>query len=206
MPSFREKLKAKGEAVVAREAEAARLSALPPAELAALLMPAFGPDGPKANPSILNPGNRGGTNENQLLDWLGRTYEVFPIRPKPWRLLSTRVLEAVQLLEHAGLIYVALDCRAERPPLERHPGGPGSPCQWRCHATHPASDRYTPAAGFDRPASAGTGDASRDRCDHRRRICGQTPAGNRGTMTSRPSGKNPALSNESPSDTTILAA
>ena len=101
-----EKLKAKGEAVVAREAEAARLSALPPAELAASLMPAFGPDGPKANPSILNPGNRGGTNENQLLDWLGRTYEVFPIRPKPWRRFSTRVLEAVQLLEHAGLIYV----------------------------------------------------------------------------------------------------
>jgi hypothetical protein len=106
MPSFKEKLRAKGEAVAAREAEAARLNALPLDDFAAMLIRAFGPDEPKANPSWLNPGNRGGTNEGHLLDWLKRTYEVFPIRPKPWSQLQARVLEAAQQLEHAGLIYV----------------------------------------------------------------------------------------------------
>jgi hypothetical protein len=106
MPSFKEKLKAKAEAVQVREVEAARLGAMPLDELAAMLMPAFGPDQKKADSSWVNPGNRGGTNEELLLDWLRRTYEVFPIRPKPWSLLRARVLEAVQVLEHAGLVYV----------------------------------------------------------------------------------------------------
>ena len=106
MPSFKEKLRVKGEAVVAREAEAARLSALPLDEFAAMLLPAFGPDEPKANPTWINPGNRGGTDEGLLLDWLRRTHDVFPIRPKPWNLLKARVLEAANLLERAGLIYV----------------------------------------------------------------------------------------------------
>ena len=106
MPSFKERLKAKAEAVQVREVEAARLGAMPLDELAAMLMPAFGPDQKKADSSWVNPGKRGGTNEELLLDLIPRPYEVFPIRPKPWSLLRARVLEAVQVLEHAGLVYV----------------------------------------------------------------------------------------------------
>ena len=106
MASFKQKMRAKAEAVQGREVEAARLSAMPLDDLAAMLMPAFGPDQKQADPSWLNPGNRGGVNEGLVLDWLRRNHDVFPIRPKPWNLLNARVLQAVQVLENAGLIYV----------------------------------------------------------------------------------------------------
>src|ERR1700682_2553414 len=67
---------AKAEALRARaeagQAEGARLMALSPMDLAAELMLAFGPDGPKATITV----NRGGTNQRQLVKWVLRQHEV----------------------------------------------------------------------------------------------------------------------------------
>jgi hypothetical protein len=78
----------------AAEAEANRLGALPAGELAAELMPAFGPDGPGR-------GRRHEVNLLQLSNWLLRS---FPGGPKYLRDLERPTREAVQALEHAGLI------------------------------------------------------------------------------------------------------
>jgi hypothetical protein len=113
MPTFREKIKAKLQAKVedldamteAARAENARLMDLSPADLAAELMPAFGPDGAEVNKFPLDAA--GGSNERQLIEWLIRTHQLTGgVGWKGWDLLRVRVLEAVQQLEHAGLVYV----------------------------------------------------------------------------------------------------
>jgi hypothetical protein len=96
MPTFREKFKA---AHQARLAEAETFMALSLVDMAVELMPAFGPGGP-ANVVL-----RRGADREQLVSWLVKTQEVRP-GFKQLSLLRTRVLEAVQLLEHAGLVYV----------------------------------------------------------------------------------------------------
>jgi hypothetical protein len=78
----------------AAEAEAKRLAALPVSALAAELMPAFGPDGPGR-------GSRHEVNLLQLANWLMRS---FPGATKHLRDLERPTREAVQALEHAGLI------------------------------------------------------------------------------------------------------
>jgi hypothetical protein len=78
----------------AAEAEANRLAALPVADLAAELIPAFGADGPGR-------GRRHEVNLLQLSNWLMRS---FPGGTKYLRDLERPTREAVQALEHAGLI------------------------------------------------------------------------------------------------------
>jgi hypothetical protein len=103
MPLFGENFHAKHEAArearrakaEAARAEDARLMALSPADLAAELMPAFRPGGAKVS-------MRPGPDERQLAKWLLRNHELSFAQG----LLRLRVLEAVQLLEHAGLVYV----------------------------------------------------------------------------------------------------
>jgi hypothetical protein len=109
MPLFGEKSQSKREALRAERdaarAENARLVALPPEDLAAELMPAFGADGAKTTDrSLLNPGARGGSDELQLVSWLHRNCRIgVPLFKDPSR---SQVLQAVQVLEHAGLLYV----------------------------------------------------------------------------------------------------
>jgi hypothetical protein len=96
MPTFREKFKA---AQHARQAKAETFMALSTADLAVELMPAFGPGGP-ANVVF-----RRGADRTALVNWLLKAQEVSLVL-KQLGLLRTRVLEAVQLLEHADLVYV----------------------------------------------------------------------------------------------------
>jgi hypothetical protein len=109
MPLFGEKSQSKREALRAERdaarAEYARLVALPPEDLAAELMPAFGADGAKTTDrSLLNPGARGGSDELQLVSWLHRNCRIgVPLFKDPSR---SQVLQAAQVLEHAGLLYV----------------------------------------------------------------------------------------------------
>jgi hypothetical protein len=91
----------KSEEKAARE-EAGRvefehLMALPVAELARDLMPAFGPDGLK-----LLHGPAWGINLLQLAGWVGRTY--CPSGAVHARELMEPVREALQTLENAGLV------------------------------------------------------------------------------------------------------
>lgn len=79
---------------LAAEAEATRLSALPVADLAAELMPAFGARGPGR-------GARREVNLLQLSNWLMRS---FPGGAKYLRDLVRPTREAVHALESAGLI------------------------------------------------------------------------------------------------------
>jgi hypothetical protein len=78
----------------AAEAEVERLNALPVATLAAEIMPAFGPDGPRSA------GGRG-INILQVANWLIASY---PRGTKYLQQLQTPVREGVQALEHAGLV------------------------------------------------------------------------------------------------------
>jgi hypothetical protein len=77
-------------------------NSVPPADLATDLMVAFGPDGPKG-------GNRLGTGD--LIKWLFRQYPNPDRYAKPSKgyleQLDRPISEAVQLLEHAELVYVS---------------------------------------------------------------------------------------------------
>jgi hypothetical protein len=79
----------------AAKAEADRLGALPPAELAVELMPVFGPDGPTRR------GPTGGINIVQVLSgFMSKT----PHGTRYLRQLDAPVREGLQVLEHAELI------------------------------------------------------------------------------------------------------
>jgi hypothetical protein len=78
----------------AARAEAARLNALSVEDLAGEIMPAFGPEGPRAGKEI---------NSLQVSNWLMRSY---PRGAHYVRQLHTSVCEGMQLLEHAGLVQV----------------------------------------------------------------------------------------------------
>jgi hypothetical protein len=73
-----------------------RLTALPVADLALELMPAFGPDGPRGR------GPEGAINIVQLLSWVSKTN--FPDGVSYARKLNDPVREGVQALEGAGLV------------------------------------------------------------------------------------------------------
>ena len=76
--------------------EFGRLSALPVADLAVEIMPAFGPDGPRGRgPDV-------GINFLQLLSWLNHTH--FPPGISYVRQLDQLVREGVHALDHAGLV------------------------------------------------------------------------------------------------------
>lgn len=75
-------------------AEVGRLNALPVADLAMELIPAFGPDGARAGKEI---------NSLQASTWLMRSY---PGGGKYLRRLHTAVCEGLQLLERVGLVEV----------------------------------------------------------------------------------------------------
>ena len=81
--------------VEAAQAEADRLGALTPAELAVELMPVFGPEGPKGR------GPDGGINLLQIGIGL---FEKTPRATSHMRALQQPVREALQVLEHAELI------------------------------------------------------------------------------------------------------
>jgi hypothetical protein len=76
-------------------AEIERLSSLPAADLAAEMMPAFGPDGPRV------PG--GGLGILQVMTWLMSSY---PRGNKGLSRLLPAAREGVQVLENAGLVQV----------------------------------------------------------------------------------------------------
>jgi hypothetical protein len=78
----------------AAEAEFQHLSELSAAELAEELMPAFGDDGPRGGKEI---------NALQASNWLMRSY---PRGHKFVRKLHRPVCEALELLEHVGLVEV----------------------------------------------------------------------------------------------------
>ncbi len=86
----------------AAEAEAERLQSLPVAELAAEVMPAFGPEGAR-------PGNE--INILQILSWLMRSHSG---GAKLLTQLRQPTREAIQALENAGLV------------IQMGPGGPGA--------------------------------------------------------------------------------
>jgi hypothetical protein len=76
-------------------AEIEWLSSLPAADLAAEMMPAFGPDGPRV------PG--GGLGILQVMTWLMSSY---PRGNKGLSRLLPAACEGVQVLENAGLVQV----------------------------------------------------------------------------------------------------
>jgi hypothetical protein len=80
----------------AAQAEFDRLNALSPAELAVEVMPAFGPVGPHGH------GPNGGINILQALLWLNQGH--FPSGVSYIRQLQEPVREAIQALDHAGLV------------------------------------------------------------------------------------------------------
>jgi hypothetical protein len=89
-PLFR-KAENKAEQDAAGVAELARLTALSATELAAEIMPAFGPDGPRSS---------GGLNAVQVAQWLMASYARSPgLKP-----LLPPIAKAAQALEDAGLI------------------------------------------------------------------------------------------------------
>ncbi len=71
-------------------------TSVPPADLAAWLMPAFGPDGPKGGNDL---------RQSDLVEWLWRGYRT-PTFPGATT-VGKPILEAVQLLEHSELVYVS---------------------------------------------------------------------------------------------------
>lgn len=73
------------------------INGAPPAELAVEVMAVFGPDGPRG-------GSTSRQSIHQFIDWMFRGYPspgLFRSYP-----VSEPMLEAVQLLEHAELVYV----------------------------------------------------------------------------------------------------
>ena len=80
---------------VAVSAEIERLISLPVADLAAEMMPAFGPDGPRV------PG--GGVGILQVLSWLMSSY---PRGNKNLSRLLPAGREGIQALERAGLVQI----------------------------------------------------------------------------------------------------
>jgi hypothetical protein len=91
-PLFGNKEK-KAEQAAAASAEVTRLTALPAADLATELMPAFGPGGARAK-------GREGTPPMQIVQWLMSAYPYHPsLKP-----LVEAVLAGLQALEHAGLV------------------------------------------------------------------------------------------------------
>jgi hypothetical protein len=83
----------------AAQAEYDRLNALSPADLAVEVMPAFGPDGPHGH------GPNGGINILQALFWLNQAH--FPSGISYIRQLQEPVREAIQALDHAGLVMTS---------------------------------------------------------------------------------------------------
>jgi hypothetical protein len=75
---------------------------VPPADLAAWLMPAFGPDGPKGGNDL---------RQSDLVEWLWRGYRrpTFPGATT----VGKPILEAVRLLEHAELVHVSAPIAAD---------------------------------------------------------------------------------------------
>jgi hypothetical protein len=71
------------------------LMALSPADLAAELMPAFGPDGPRHGKDV---------HTLQLVSWLLRRYRGASKVSRPAEKLYAVVGEAMQVLEHAELV------------------------------------------------------------------------------------------------------
>jgi hypothetical protein len=76
----------------AAQAEAERLQSLPAAQLAEVLMPAFGPEGPKPDSYL---------NQLQVASWLMSSY---PRGSKYLKDLREPIMEGLQDLENAGLI------------------------------------------------------------------------------------------------------
>ena len=103
MPGFGKKLKALTDEVKrARQAEFERLVAVPPAaDLAAELMPAFGPHGPKRGKPL---------TIDDVAGWMIRDYRLnFRERALCLTKLSGPIAEALQVLAHAELVYVTTD-------------------------------------------------------------------------------------------------
>src|ERR1700757_3758670 len=75
---------------------------VPPADLAAWLMPAFGPDGPKGGNDL---------RQSDLVEgrWGGDRPPAFPGATK----VKKPILEAVRLLEHAELVHVSAPIAAD---------------------------------------------------------------------------------------------
>ncbi|OBG97418.1 hypothetical protein A9X05_05385 [Mycobacterium sp. E3298] len=93
---------ARAEARRARDAEFARLVALPPTEeLAAQLMAAFGPDGPKRGKPL---------TEYDFIKWVLRRAEFTSRgqRAMSFKKLVGPVREALQVLEHSELVYLSV--------------------------------------------------------------------------------------------------
>ena len=87
----------RGEKAAQREAaraEIERLASLPAADLAVEIMPAFGPNGVRG-------ADRRGLASFQIANWLVAS---FPGRAGIWEQLVDPVSEAIQRLEHAGLV------------------------------------------------------------------------------------------------------
>lgn len=106
MPMFGNKDQAaKDEANRAAGLEAERLMALAPAELAAELMPAFGPHGAAPNAKPL-PGNPVSLRCVELTEWL-LSGAPLPLRSPLAPRLEGALREAVQVLEHAELVYLS---------------------------------------------------------------------------------------------------
>ena len=86
------------------------VASLPPADLAAELMPAFGPYGPKGG-AALTPGSfeNDHISRQDLENWLLHVHgypELGFAQRSYGKLLHGPIREAVQLLEHAELVYV----------------------------------------------------------------------------------------------------
>lgn len=81
------------------QAEFQRLNALSPADLAVEVMPVYGPDGPHGR------GPNGGINILQALLWFNQAH--FPSGISYISQLQEPVREAVQALDHAGLVLTS---------------------------------------------------------------------------------------------------
>ncbi|WP_414688375.1 hypothetical protein [Mycobacterium sp.] len=102
MAMFKTWKKAMAESKHALESELQRAMPLPPvADLAAEIMPAFGPGGPKPGKSL---------TLHQLVTWRLGQYEFSSSAKKAiaYPRLETPVREALQVLEHAELVYLTV--------------------------------------------------------------------------------------------------
>jgi hypothetical protein len=123
-PRFGKRGRHESEEAAAR-AEAARLASLPAPELAAEIMPAFGPNGPdQGDPPELN--------FLQIADWLMRAH---PRGARHMRALESPIRGSVELLEVAGLVQR----RGQSNRLSPTPVGQGALADGsvRLHLGHP---------------------------------------------------------------------